>query len=82
MSIPASSVEDSILSLLARRRRGSSICPSEVARILAPDDWRPLMPSIREAADRLVERGAVEVTQKGVQVKAVTARGPIRIRRA
>lgn len=75
-------LEDSILELLARRRRGLSICPSEVARALAPDDWRPLMSAIREAADRLAARGAVEVVQRGLPVIATTARGPIRIRRA
>lgn len=78
----AARLEASILDLLARRRRGVSVCPSEVARAVSPENWRPLMPAIREAADRLAARGAVEVVQRGLPVTATTARGPIRIRRA
>ena len=38
------------------------------------------MQATREAAGRLVERGVIEVTQKGAVVKLSEARGPIRLR--
>ena len=70
-----------ILALLDERAEGATICPSEVARALT-DDWRPLMPVVREAAQGLVTEGKVEVTQGGEVVDLATARGPIRLRRA
>lgn len=74
-------LEQRILSMLASRAPTSTICPSDVARDLVPDDWRPLMEPVREAAARLVARGEVVITQRGDVVDLATARGPIRIRR-
>jgi hypothetical protein len=77
-------MERAILALLDERREGASICPSDAARRVAgddPDDWRPRMDEARAAAARLVERGAVVVTQGGDPVRPEDARGPIRIRR-
>lgn len=74
-------LEQRIDELLAARARTSSICPSEVARSLEPDDWRPLMEPARRAARRMVARGEVEITQHGSVVDPSTAKGPIRIRR-
>jgi len=76
----ADDLEASILAMLATRASTSSICPSDVARQVAPDDWRPLMDPVRDAAQRLVDRGEVEITQRGEVVDLATARGPIRIR--
>ncbi len=73
-------LEATIRSLLSERARGASICPSEVARRVAPEDWRFLMEPARQAARRLVAAGEVEVTQGGRPVDPSTARGPIRIR--
>ncbi|AWB94143.1 DUF3253 domain-containing protein [Aeromicrobium chenweiae] len=75
-------LEQRILTMLASRAPTATICPSDVARDLAPDDWRPLMDPVRDAAGRLVSRGEVVITQKGEVVDLGTARGPIRIRRA
>ena len=74
-------LERRVLEMLANRSRASTICPSDVARAVAPDDWRPLMEPVRRAARRLVDRGEVEITQKGSVVDPSTAKGPIRIRR-
>ena len=68
--------------LLQQRPRGASICPSEVARWVGGNDWRPLMERTRRAARRLVADGRVVITQKGRVVDASEARGPIRICRA
>lgn len=78
-------LESAILSLLAARRRGATICPSDAARQVGGDDenaWRPLMEPARAAARRLVAGEQVVITQKGRVIDPSTARGPIRIRRA
>lgn len=73
-------LEEAILALLARRARGKTICPSEAARAVRPDDWRRLMERTRRAARRLVAHGRLDVLQKGQVVDPSTARGPIRLR--
>ncbi len=78
-------LEAAILRLLNERDPAASgnttICPSEVARQLALDDWRPLMEPVRRAARRLVATGQLEITQGGRVVDPSTAKGPIRLRR-
>jgi hypothetical protein len=76
-----SRLQRAILDLLAARRDGATICPSDAARAVGEDDWRPLMPAARAAAQRLVDAGEVDVTQGGEVVDLATARGPVRIRR-
>ncbi len=73
-------LEQRILAMLATRARGASLCPSEVAREAAPEDWQPLMEPVRRAARRLVDAGAVEMTQQGHVVDPSTAKGPVSIR--
>jgi hypothetical protein len=75
-------LERAIAGLLGQRRPGTTICPSEAARAVAPEGWRELMPAARAAAGRLAATGAVEVTQHGQVVDVATARGPVRVRRA
>lgn len=72
-------LEAAILDLLADRR-GATICPSEAARAVGGEDWRPLMEPTRRAARRLVARGALEITQGGRVVDPSTAKGAIRLR--
>jgi hypothetical protein len=67
--------------LLDARAPTSSICPSDAARAADPDDWRPLMEPVRQAARRLMARGEVEITQGGSVIDPSKAHGPIRIRR-
>jgi hypothetical protein len=69
-----------ILATLEGRR--GTICPSEAARRLAPDDWRDRMPEVRAAACQLADEGVIQITQKGVVVDGRSARGPIRLRSA
>lgn len=72
-----------ILDLLEARAPGATICPSDVARSLEPDDeaaWRALMPQVREVADRLRRSGYIRVTAKGEELEsAQDAKGPIRL---
>lgn len=74
-------LEASLLDLLDRRARDATVCPSEAARAVGGEDWRPLMEPARQAARRLVARGEVDITQGGRIVDGSTAKGPIRVRR-
>ena len=74
------SIEEQILALLADRSPQASLCPSEVAKRVFGNDWRPEMERVRRAARRLVARGRVEIIQKGKRVDGTSFRGPIRIR--
>ncbi|MDH2444052.1 DUF3253 domain-containing protein [Amnibacterium sp. CER49] len=74
-------LEAAIDSLLDARAASATICPSDAARRVSPDDWRPLMEPARRAARRMVARGEAEITQGGSVVDPSTAKGPIRIRR-
>lgn len=75
-------LEDAIRELLDARANDASICPSEAARAVGGEDWRPLMERARRAARRLVASGEVEICQGGRVIDPSTARGPIRVRRA
>lgn len=74
-------LEQTIDRLLAARRDGATICPSEAAREVGGDDWRDLMEPARRAARRMVAEGAIEITQGVRVVDPSTAKGPIRLRR-
>ncbi|MEQ4607357.1 DUF3253 domain-containing protein [Streptomyces cavourensis] len=77
-------LERAILELLDGRAPTATICPSDAARaVYAGDDdgWRALMEPARRAARRLMEAGAVEITQGGRRVEPDKVHGPIRVRR-
>ena len=74
-------LERTILELLAARKDGATICPSDAARAVGGDEWRDLMQPARDAAGRLVEADEVDITQGGRVVDLASAKGPIRIRR-
>ena len=75
-------LEADILGALEGLGAGKTICPSQIARERWPEDWRPQMEAVRQAARRLVAAGQVVITQGGRVVDPDTARGPIRLRRA
>jgi hypothetical protein len=70
-----------ILSLLAERARGATICPSEAARLVAgpQGDWRAEMDAVHAATDALLESGAIALSWKGAEMQK--RRGPYRIAR-
>ncbi len=75
-------IDRCVQALLAARRAGASICPSEVARALRPDDWRPLMPRVRQVAFAMARAGRLEIAQHGERVEpGAPLRGAIRLRR-
>lgn len=69
-----------LLDLVRRCGSEKTVCPSEAARALAPDDWRDLMEDVRQEAYRMADDGLVDITQQGRVVDVRTARGPIRVR--
>lgn len=78
----AATASDAMLGLLAARADGLTICPSEAARQLDPDDWRAEMPVVHDAARALVASGHVVLTQGGRVVAPDTVVGAYRIRKA
>ncbi len=77
----ASTIEATIHRLLAERRPGATVCPSEVARALLPDaqDWRSAMEPVRQVAGRMADAGRLVVTRGGIPVEATAPGGPIRL---
>lgn len=66
--------------LLRARGQGTTICPSDAARVAGGEDWRDLMDAAREVAAELHADGVAEVRQKGERVEDPrAARGPIRL---
>ena len=73
--------EAALFCLLKGRGSAKSVCPSEVARILDGEEWRALMPDMRQIAADLQQQGLIVVVQKGVEIWP-PYQGPIRIRLA
>ena len=76
------------LRALLRHRDGSTVCPSDVARVVGgaagrPGDddteaWRALMPAVRAVVAEMCDDGELVVTQRGEEVAADVS-GPVRI---
>ena len=80
MQVTDKQVREVISGLLAARQPSATICPSEAARALAPDAWRPLMPQVRAVAIAMATEGLVDIRQSGrTVVPEAPLRGPIRL---
>ncbi len=75
-----SAIGDAVLRLAAERGARGTICPSEVARALRPEDWRPLMGPVRRVAVALAREGRLQVLRKGRPADLDALRGVIRLR--
>lgn len=73
-------IRETIVLLATARGITKTICPSEVARKLWPDDWRDHMTKVRDAAFELRDNETVHITQKGKVISGNNVAGPIRIR--
>lgn len=74
-------IEATIRSLLRTRGQQKTICPSDVARVVASPSWRPVMSIVREVGAELHDQAVIEVTQRGERVSDARAVvGPIRFR--
>ena len=69
----------STIRALLRHRDGSTICPSDAARVVGGDDWRPLTAGAREVAVHLRDEGVVDIQQGGTSVDPASTKGPIRL---
>lgn len=82
MAVSSDEIVETMNRLLDQRADDATICPSEVARALAPDPhWRELMDDVRSAASQEAQAGRVIVLQGGEPVDLASARGPVRLRR-
>lgn len=73
-----------VLALLERRDVAATVCPSEVARVLAAgagraSAWRVEMAGVHAAVDALAAAGVVRLSWKGVPMAG--REGPYRIGR-
>lgn len=78
----AARIADTMLSLVAERGAGKTICPSEVARALGgdhPDGWGPLMKPVRKVAVALAHEGRIAIRRKGRKVDPDDFRGVYRL---
>ena len=80
MELSDPEIEGTIRELLDARGPEKTICPSDAARALAGDAFRPHMDDVRRVAFAMADRGELDVTQRGEVVDGPTARGPIRLR--
>lgn len=73
-------LEEEIIKLLIERGRTKSICPSEIARLIDPDDFKKHMEDIRCAGRRLVLQDKILITQKNKEVDSLNFKGPVRFK--
>jgi hypothetical protein len=82
MHVTDEQIRNAIEGLLDSRQPLATICPSEAARALLPDAWRPLMPRVRSVASAMVAEGILEIRQGGhTVVLDDSLRGPLRFAR-
>ena len=76
-------LQRAIVELLGRRSPAATICPSEVARLMADAaEWRALMPRVREQAGLLAAQQRLRITRRGATIEpAELHRGAIRLGR-
>lgn len=73
-------IAERILMVAGQRGAGKSTCPSEIARMLFPNDWRKKMGAIMQVAINLSIDGKISITQKGKAVDVEKIKGPVRIK--
>ena len=73
-------IKTTILTVAENRGPEKSTCPSEIARMLFPDDWRKHMSEVVDVAINLHHQGKVAITQKGIPIDVEHIKGPIRIK--
>lgn len=73
-------IAGAILSVAGQRGPEKSTCPSEIARMLFPGNWRTQMKEVVEIAIDLHQQGKVVITQHGTSIDVNEIKGPIRIK--
>ena len=73
-------IETAIFEKQSKREPGKTICPSEVAKELQPEQWQRMMPKVRTVALGLMRQGRLTITKKGKAVDPESFKGVIRLR--
>ena len=72
---------EQIIVCLEEAGSGKSLSPQDVAKQIRPDDWRPLLSPVKQAALNLARQGGIEILRKGKPVDPFdTVKGVIRYR--
>jgi len=72
-------IESTVRALLTPRGEGKSICPSDVARVVASPLWRDSLPAVRSVASAMADKDVLSITQRGEPVPdSSSATGPVR----
>lgn len=65
---PQDPVKTAILELIHGQPQGKTIDPSEVAKVLDPEEWRRKLKAVRHAANALARDGQIAIYRKGKPV--------------
>ncbi|MCZ8278818.1 MAG: DUF3253 domain-containing protein [Acetobacteraceae bacterium] len=69
-----------MLRIAAERGPEKSLCPTDVARAVSAENWRPLLGAVRQVAAELARQGKIEILRKGKPISPDEIRGVIRLR--
>jgi hypothetical protein len=75
-------IDAAIRALLRSRRKGATICPSEVARIVDGHSWRRLLSTVREQAARLARTGQIVILRNRRPASGDLTKGVLRYKLA
>jgi len=74
----ATDAREALHTLMATRKAGATVCPSEVARAISSErNWRKAMPIVHATVDTLLTEGLIHLSWKGTSMAARS--GPYRI---
>jgi hypothetical protein len=73
-------ITDAMLRIAAERGPEKSLCPTDVARAVSTENWRPLLGPVRKVAADLARQGKIEILRKGKPINPDDMRGVIRLR--
>jgi hypothetical protein len=73
-------ITDALLRIAAERGPEKSFCPTDVARAVSAENWRPLLGAVRKVAADLARQGKIEILRKGKPINPDDMRGVIRLR--
>lgn len=73
------SIESVILTLVEQRGVGKSICPSEAARAVWPEEWQKRMREVRAVAVGMARKGQISILRKGKPVDPEDFKGVYRL---
>jgi hypothetical protein len=73
-------ITTAMLQIAAERGPEKSLCPTDVARAVSAEDWRPLLGAVRKVATDLARQGKIEILRKGKPINPDEMRGVIRLR--